>query len=447
MIHASAPLRSRRRIVRIAAMTIAAASFAAAWSWPARPAFATASATPSVGAETPETLTPDSPAKPASPASCEPGDKATAELRGTGDLALIIERAAGAVTIAETTTRRVLGRVEGLGDLSHASAVYGPAARFAYVFGRDGGVTKIDMLRMEMAARVVQAGNSIGGAISADGRVVAVSNYEPGGVRLLAASDLSILAEIPADDGNGARSKVVGLVDAPGNRFVFSLFDADQIWVADVADPKNPKVTRYTGIGSKPYDALVTPDGRHYVAGLFGEDGLALLDLWAPADGVRKILAGYGRGEEPLPVYKMPHLEGWAAAGDRLFFPAVGRHEVLIADRSSWKESGRISVHGQPVFAIARPGGRHVWVNFAFPDNDTLQVIDTLESAIIRTIKPGKGALHMEFTPRGDQVWVSVRDEDLVRVYDCETFEELTSFSVDKPSGIFFASRAGRIGL
>ena len=30
----------------------------------------------------------------------------------------------------------------------------------------------------------------------------------------------------------------------------------------------------------QPYDALVTPDGRHYIAGLFGEDGLALVDLW-----------------------------------------------------------------------------------------------------------------------------------------------------------------------
>ena len=30
----------------------------------------------------------------------------------------------------------------------------------------------------------------------------------------------------------------------------------------------------------------MTPDGRYYIAGLFGEDGLALLDLWAPEKGV-----------------------------------------------------------------------------------------------------------------------------------------------------------------
>ena len=56
--------------------------------------------------------------------------------------------------------------------------------RYAYVFGRDGGLTKVDLLTQAIVKRVIQAGNSIGGAISADGRVVAAQNYEPGGVKL-----------------------------------------------------------------------------------------------------------------------------------------------------------------------------------------------------------------------------------------------------------------------
>ena len=52
----------------------------------------------------------------------------------------------GSVLIVETTERTVLGRVEGLGDLSHASAVFSPDSVIAYVFGRDGGLTKIDLL-------------------------------------------------------------------------------------------------------------------------------------------------------------------------------------------------------------------------------------------------------------------------------------------------------------
>jgi hypothetical protein len=42
-------------------------------------------------------------------------------LRGTGDLGVVIERAEGSLQVIETTTRTSLGRVEGLGDLSHAS--------------------------------------------------------------------------------------------------------------------------------------------------------------------------------------------------------------------------------------------------------------------------------------------------------------------------------------
>jgi protein NirF len=108
----------------------------------------------------------------------------TEPLRGTGDLALIIERADSSVKIVETTNRTELMRISGLGDLSHASAVFSRDSRYAFIFGRDGGLTKIDMLTGNIVKRVLQSGNAIGGAISQDGRLVAVSNYKPGGVRI-----------------------------------------------------------------------------------------------------------------------------------------------------------------------------------------------------------------------------------------------------------------------
>ena len=367
--------------------------------------------------------------------------------RGTGDLGIVVERSRGAVQIIDTTQRVLLTEVPGLGDLSHASVVYSRDARYAYVFGRDGGLTKVDLLQGRIEKRVVQAGNAIGGAISQDGRLIAVSNYVPGGVKVFAADTLEPIADIPAGSGDSAqRSKVVGLVDAPGNRFVFSLYDAGEIWVADMKTPTQPKIFRFQNVGRQPYDGTVTPDGRYYIAGLFGEDGLALLDLWNLDAGVQRVLGGYGRGDKPLPVFKMPHLDSWAMAGGQAFVPAVGRHEVLVIDQQSWKEAARIPVHGQPVFVVARPDGRQVWVNFAFPANDTVEVIDTLTRKIVKTLKPGKAVLHMEFTPRGEQVWISVRDEDRVDVYDTETFNRVTSMPADKPSGIFFTVRAHRIG-
>jgi protein NirF len=379
---------------------------------------------------------------------CAPLASSLQAARGTGDLGLIIERASSSIQIIETSGNTSIARIEGFGDLSHASVVYSRDARFAYIFGRDGGLTRVDILSATITHRQLQSGNSIGGAISQDGRLVAVSNYDPGGVKVFDAESMALVADIPASYGNQQRrSKVVGLVDAPGQKFVFSLWDADEIWVLDMSDRGNPEVTRFADIGHNPYDALITPDGRYYVAGLFGEDGMAMLDLWDLSAGVQRILPGYGKGEKKLPVYKMPHLEGWAVAGDLAFVPAVGHHEVLVINLRTWQQAGRIPVHGQPVFVMARPDGRQVWVNFALPDNDTIQVIDTLSLAVIKQFKPGKGVLHMEFEPRGEEVWLSVRDEDRVEIYDTTSFERKATLPALKPSGIFFTARAHRIGL
>ncbi len=368
--------------------------------------------------------------------------------RGTGDMGIIVEREAGSLKIIDRTNHIELSRVEGLGDLSHASAVYSRDERYVYIFGRDGGLTRVDILCGKITHRVVQGGNSIGGAISQDGTLIAVSNYVPGGVKIFSADDLSLVADIPATPVNAEkRAKTVGLVDAPDQRFVFSLYDTGETWIVDMSDPKKPAIQKFADVGVLPYDGLITPDGRYYIAGLFGQDGLAKLDLWHPEKATELILDGYGKGKQKLPVYKMPHLEGWAMAGNHAFLPAVGQHEVLVVQRGNWKEVGRIPVHGQPVFVMSRPDGRQVWVNFAFPNNDTIQVIDTESLKVIKTLKPGKGALHMEFSPRGEEVWISVRDKDQVRVYDTRSLETTHSLPVDKPSGIFFTSRAHQIGL
>ena len=365
----------------------------------------------------------------------------TPSLRGTGDLGVVVERAAGSVLLVETTQRTAIGRVDGLGDLSHASVVFSRDGRYAYVFGRDGGLTKVDLLNARIERRVIQSGNAIGGAISQDGRLVAAANYTPGGIRIFDAASLALLSEVPTG------AKVVGIADAPGNRFVFSTFESGEIWIVDASDAKRPVTTRIQNIGKQPYDGFVTPDGRHYIAGLYGEDGLALVDLWHVEKGARRVLQGYGRGEEPLPVFKMPHLRGWAAAGRYLFLPAIGRHEVLVLDRVTWTEAARIAVRGQPVFAVAQPGGRRVWVNFALPDNGLVQVIDVDAMKVVKELSPGRAVLHLEFTPRGEQVWVSSRDDNAVAVYDTASYAELARLPADKPSGIFLTSRAAMTGF
>lgn len=375
------------------------------------------------------------------------GACAQPELRGSGDLGLVIERASGSVQIIESTGMTELARIEGLGDLSHASAVFSRDQRYAYVFARDGGLTKIDLLGQRIERRIVQGGNSIGGAISQDGRLIAVSNYVPGGVKVFDADTLQQVADIPATAmADGKRSRVVGLVDAPGQRFVFSLFDTGEIWSADFSHGNSPRISRFKDVGEQPYDALITADGRYYMAGLFGEDGMAQLDLWHPERGVVRVLKDYGRGQAKLPVYKMPHLEGWAVADDQAFVPAVGRHQVLVMDAHTWQQTATIAVAGQPIFVTARPDGRQLWVNFAYPDNDRVQVLDTETHQVVADLRPGPGVLHMEFSGRGEQLWLSVRDGEQLQVWDPYRLTLLKTLPAQSPSGIFFSLRAQKMG-
>lgn len=74
----------------------------------------------------------------------------------------------------------------------------------------------MNILGCKIVARIIQDGNSIGGVISEYGRLVAVSNHEPGGVQVFDADILAMVTDVPTG------SMTVGLVDAPGRRFVVS---------------------------------------------------------------------------------------------------------------------------------------------------------------------------------------------------------------------------------
>ena len=194
-----------------------------------------------------------------------------------------------------------------------------PDERHAYVFGRDGGLTKVDILTRSIVKRVVQAGNSIGGAISDDGKLVAVSNYEPGGVRVFDAETLE-------HGGRHSRwrqdhrswpmcraavsSGACGTQARRGSR----ISRAEKLLLTKLAD-----------VGKNPFDAVLTDDGRTYLVGLFGEKGVTAIDLWADEPKPVRFLKDYGKTADDLPVYKMPHLQGWAFTDGQFVLPAVGR--------------------------------------------------------------------------------------------------------------------------
>ena len=317
---------------------------------------------------------------------------------GTGSLMLVVEREAGSVLVFDASRHELLGRVDGLGNLTHGTVKFSKDGRYAYVLGREALVSKIDLYTLRVVRQVKAGFWSIGGAMTADGRHLALSNYAPGEVRFLSADTLETVKVIPAErtlpDGSVKRSRVTGLVDAPGNLVVFALMDADGVWVVDAGKPDFPVVRKHWDVGVEPYDALITPDGRHYLVGFLKSNWMGLLDLWHP-EAMRRILAdARGAGADEVPLWKVPHLKGWALAGDLAFLPALRREVALVYDARAWTEQGAVPLNGTALYTVVRPDRRQVWADLVGKNGDLIDVIDVETRRVIRTLRPGPGATH-----------------------------------------------------
>jgi len=374
---------------------------------------------------------------------------------GTASLMVIVEREAGSVIIIESSRHKFLGRVSGLGNLIHATVKFSKDARFAYVIGRDAFVSKIDLLKLKVVKKVKAGEDSVGGVMTQDSRYIALSNYVPGEVRVLDADTLETVKVIAVEKelpGGKMASRVVGLVDAPGNLLIFSLMDGDGLWVVDAGEIGFPVIKKFWDVGAMPYDALITPDGRYYLVGLLNSGWVGLLDTWDMSE-VKKVttvkireIAGAEEGET-VPLWKIPHLKGWAIAGDLAVLPAIKRKVALVYSTRDWSLVREVPLAGTALYTVAGPDGRYVWVDLVGENGDVIQVIDLKTLDVIKTITPGRGATHPQFTPKGDAVYISLMDEDKVVVYNPVTFEKIKEFSAKRPSGIFSTERAHKFGM
>lgn len=370
---------------------------------------------------------------------------------GTADLMVVVERTEESIIVLDASRHVLLGRVGGLGNLIHATVKFSHDARYAYVLSRDARVSKVDLLTLKVVKQVKSGEDSVGGVMTQDGKYVALSNYVPGEVRILSADTLETVAVIPAvvtgSDGKRIESRTVGLVDAPGNLLIFGLMDADQIWVVDAGKPGFPVVRKYTeNVGRMPYDGLITPDGRYYVSGFLNSNYMGLIDLWRP-EKVRKIFTSGAKSRAEVPLWKAPHLKGWAIAGDLAVLPAVKREAALIYRVPSWKLDRMIPLAGTALYTVSSPDHRRVWVDLVGKNGDLIQVIDLPTLKVIKTLNLGAGATHPQFTPKGGAVYVSLMDGHRVVVVDPESFEVIREFEATNPSGIFCADRAHKFGM
>ena len=161
---------------------------------------------------------------------------------GTGDLGVVIERAPG--TLADRRHQRAHAarpKCRGWATCRTPRSSSRATAATPTCSGATAALTKVDLLRAaHRAARACRPATRIGGAISQDGRWSRRRTTRRAASRCSTRDTLELLADIPATlrRRRQASRKVVGLADAPGNRFVFSLFEAGEIWIADLSMPR-----------------------------------------------------------------------------------------------------------------------------------------------------------------------------------------------------------------
>jgi protein NirF len=372
---------------------------------------------------------------------------------GIGSRVFVVERESGSLAIYDYVERELLPRrITGLGNLRHATMIFSPDLRYGYLATRGGQVSRIDLEKLERAGVVFTSENSIDNAIGRDGRYIATAEYVPGGVTIIDSQTLDVVKTHRATferEGNRLHSRVTGIVDAPGNRFVCVLIEAAEIWVIDASKPDFPIEHRIATGQENPYDAMITPDGRYYVVGHMLSDRVSVLDLTRPEAGVREVslrdpAAEYER-ESPV---KLPHLASWAVAGSWIFVPLVGEDRLAVLDRETWEFDRSIPVRGHPVYAVRSPTEREVWVSFSGEEDDAfVQVIDVESLAVSDTFEVGRRIYHMDFTPRASHVLISANGDEKLFLVDAATHRIEDVVELDSPSGVFGVWRAFRIGL
>lgn len=376
-----------------------------------------------------------------------------ASAEGVGSRVFVVERASGTLAVYDYMERKLLPeRIGDLGNLRHATMVFSPDLKYGYLSSRQGKVSRIDLETLKNAGAIFTSENSIDNAISHDGRYIATAEYHPGGVSILDAASLKLVKRIDAIvERNGIKieSRVTGMVDAPGNRFVCVLIEGAEIWIIDTTDGKFTVEHRIPTSTDMPYDAMITPDGRYYVVGHMSSDHVTVLDLKHPEKGVKEIsLRDPSKTyDESVPV-KLPHMASWAVTGKWIFVPLVGEKRVAVLDRETWKFVQSIPVLGHPVYTVGSPNQQELWVSFSGEDVDRfVQVVDTETLKVKKTLEVGGRIYHMDFTPRGSYVLVSANRDNKLVLVNATTYEIEDEQTVNSPSGIFGVWRAFRIGL
>lgn len=370
------------------------------------------------------------------------------------NITLVVETGDHHVSIIDGDTFDVLDRFA-TPFAVHGGPKFSPDGRYVFIMSRDGWVQKYDIWSLKEVGRVRAGLNSRNVAMSHDGQWLAVANYLPRTLTILATADLSIAKVIPVKAKDGSTSRVSAVYQAPRRKsFILALKDAPEIWEIATSPDAGPFhdgfvhsheanmeeslavekglfARRRIVIGAPLDDFFFTPDYRNLIGtNRDGDQGVVVnLDV--------------GREIATLPLPGMPHLGSgitWSSQGRRVMAtPHLKEGVISVIDIDKWVLVKTIKTNGPGFFLRSHGTSPYVWADVFFgPHKDEMHIIDKQSLEIVKTLNPapGKTVAHTEFTRDGKHALVSVWEADgALIVYDAKTLEEVKRLPMRKPSG------------
>ena len=294
-----------------------------------------------------------------------------------------------------------------------------------YVISRDGYVIKFDPKSEKILNEYKTSESAIGFVINE--HYVAVANYDNKSVDILD-RDLAPIKSF------NTGSKNVG-IKIYNDYLVFSQMDNDKITVLRDKNKGKGKPDfvihkEFEDVGVMPFDAMIKDN--NFITGFFQSEHYGVVNLDTMEYKKIKIMLG-----DRKPVLKVPHFGFWSIGGDKVFIPAVGDNKVLVYD-SEFNFIKNIETEGLPVFTALSPDKKHMVVTYSGKKFPVIQIIDTKTLKIIKRFEFDGKVLHVRWSNKRPNLYVSVNDTNKVAVINTQGWwVSREIFNIKKPSGIF----------
>lgn len=357
------------------------------------------------------------------------------------NLMLVTEREAQRIAVFDGDAHALLGRVAS-GYRAHGYAFDPANERWAFNISRDGWLYKIDLYSLQPVTRIRVGLDSRGLAISDDGKYVIAGNFAPTTAVILEAATLQPLKLLRTEgygpDGAWVQSRVAITSDiAPdlvGPYFIIALKEAGQVWRIDYSQPDFP-VTKLADAGRILHDGFLSPDNKRFYLAAQEDSRMVVIDIENMT-----VVTRIDTGDTPHPGSGAT----WAANGTHYGATThAGEGLVTIWDLTDNQIAAMIPTSGPGLFIRTHDQTPYVWADTMFATvANRIYVIDKSSHKVVHVIEEGTQPLHPEFTDDGRFVYIADWQDEVIRVYDAETFARVAVLEgLDSPTGIFNTSR------